>query len=460
MENNKKNMKKKNDALDHDKRILRSKKVIEEAKEKIKSEKKNIRNTKKQGFKNTEFYKFINKTFSFIKMERDSYSFSEVVIVTVMSLVVGAFACMSVFVVLSGGKNYFKLSNELSKFVDVYDTLIDNYNGEIDKNKLIDGAIDGLVSSVGDNYTSYVDVENTNKFNEQVSGVYEGIGCMIQLQESGIKVIEVFDDSPSEKAGLHVDDVILEVDEMDATTMNANEIADYIKKKASAEIKMVVSREDKEVELTLTRGQIETPVVNSAVYEKNEKKIGYLTISIFSSNSEKQFEAKLNELEKEGIDGLVIDVRNNNGGYLSSVTDIASQLLAKGDIIYQVEKEKKKDVTKDKTVIKRDYPIAVLVNQASASASEILAAAIKESYGGYVVGMTTYGKGTVQQTKQLSDGSMIKYTIENWLTPDGNWINEVGIEPTDEVELSEEYYTNPIVEKDNQLQKALELVSK
>ena len=153
-----------------------------------------------------------------------------------------------------------------------------------------------------------------------------------------------------------------------------------------------------------------------------------------------------------------MNVRNNNGGYLSTVTDIVSQLLPKGKIIYQVERHKDKDVTKDKTSAYRDYSIAVLVNGASASASEILAAAIKESYDGYVVGTKTYGKGTVQQTKMLSDGSMIKYTVENWLTPDGYWIDGEGIEPTHEIEITEEYYDNPIIENDSQLQKAIELL--
>ena len=165
-------------------------------------------------------------------------------------------------------------------------------------------------------------------------------------------------------------------------------------------------------------------------------------------------------MEEKGIDGLVIDVRDNSGGYLTSVTDIVSSLLPKGKAIYQIQVNDNTKVTKDKTTEKREYPIAVIANGASASASEILAAAIKESYKGYVVGTKTYGKGTVQQVKKLPDGSMIKYTVENWLTPDGNWINEKGIEPTDEVKLDEKYYKEPKVENDNQLQKALELVSK
>ena len=194
--------------------------------------------------------------------------------------------------------------------------------------------------------------------------------------------------------------------------------------------------------------------------EKNDKKIGYIGISIFSSVSPKQFKNKLEDLESENIDGLVIDVRNNNGGYLTAVTDIVSCLLPKGKVIYQVQRNDEKNVTKDKTSTSREYPIAILVNGYSASASEILAASIKESYGGFVVGTKTYGKGTVQQVKQLSDGSMIKYTVENWLTPDGNWIDGKGIEPTNVVELDNNYYNNPIFDNDNQLQEALVLVSK
>lgn len=450
-------MKKKNDKFN--KRIFESKLKIREEKKKIRLEKKKIKKQKYEKFKKTKIGRIFDRIFSFVRVDRDTYTFAEVLVITICSLVVGVFACFSVFVVLSGGKNYFVLSKDLSKFVEVYNTLIENYYDDVDKEKLINSAIDGMVSSVGDTYTGYVDTENTEQFDELVSGIYEGIGCTIQQQEDGIKVIEIFEDSPSEKAGLKVDDLILKVDDKDVTKMTATELSDYIKTESSGKIKMVVLRGEKEVELNLIRDKVETPVINSTIYERNDKKVGYMSISIFSSVASKQFENKLKALEKEGIDSLVIDVRGNNGGYLTTVTDIASQLLSKGKKIYQIEKDGKKEVTKDKTTISRSYPIAILVDGGSASASEILAAAIKESYGGFVVGTTTFGKGTVQQTKKLSDGSMIKYTIENWLTPDGNWINEVGVEPTHKVELSEEYYNNPIIENDNQLQKALELVS-
>lgn len=441
------------------KKNLESKKIIKEAKEKIKLEKRNIKERKKEQFRKTKFYKIFSRLFSFIRVDRDTYNFSEVLVITLSSLVIGAFSCFSVMTIISGGRNYFKLSKELEKFVEVYDTIVENYNGELDKDALIDNAIDGMVSSVGDVYTSYVDSEGTDEFNKLVGGTYEGIGCTIQLQEVGIVVMEVFANSPSVKAGLQAGDVVLKIDGQDVKKMNTEELANYIKTKSSSKIEMTVLRGEKKLDLTLERDKVETPVVNSAIYTENGKTVGYLSISMFTSSAAKQFKDKLEDLEAKGIKGLVIDVRNNSGGYLTTVTDIVSELLPKGKVIYQVEKNGKREFTKDKTNAHREYPIVVLANESSASASEILAAAIKESYGGYLVGTKTYGKGTVQQTKELSDGSMIKYTVENWLTPDGHWINEKGVEPTNDVKLTDVYYNNPVIENDSQLQKGLELAS-
>lgn len=450
-------MKKINKNTKVNKKILESKKIIKEEKGKIKLEKKNIRERKLDKFRNTK----LGKILFVFKDDKNSYSFSELFVVTIVSLVVGAFACFSVVTVFTGGRNYFRLSKELGKFFDVYETLIDNYYDDVDKEKLVEEAIDGMVSSVGDVYTSYTDTEGVDQFNQLVGGVYEGIGCTIQLQEDGVRVIEVFEKGPADKAGLKIDDIIVKVDDIEVDTKtDVNELSNYIKSESDGKLTMVVLRGEDKKTLNIKRDKVETPVVTTAVYEKNDKKIGYIGISLFSSVASKQFKNKLESLEKENIDGLIIDVRNNNGGYLTTVSDIVSQLLPKGEIIYQIELDGKREVTKDKTVTKREYPIAVLTNSESASASEILAASIKESYGGFVVGTKTYGKGTVQQVKELSDGSMIKYTVENWLTPDGNWIDGKGIEPTDLVELDEKYYQEPIVDNDNQLQKALELVSK
>lgn len=392
--------------------------------------------------------------------EKNTYTFEEVFIIMIISLVIGFFTCFSLNKILSGGKNYRLLSKDLNKFVDAYQTVLKNYPDKLDTSKLVESAIEGMMSSIGDKYTTYNNVDGATTFNETVSGTYEGIGCLVTTNENGIQIIEVFDDSPASKAGLKEKDIIKKIDGQDFSDKTSSDMANYIKELDKKEVKITIQRDSEEKEVKLKRQKLEVPTVTTKVYEKNDKKIGYIDISIFSSVTDKQFKEKLKELEKKDIDGLIIDVRDNNGGYLNVVTNIASSLLKKGDVIYKLEKSTKKvETKKDTTKEKRTYPIAILVNGGSASASEILASAIKESYKGFVVGTNTYGKGTVQQTMNLEDGSMIKYTIENWLTPNGNWINEVGVTPTNVIELDESYYQNPTPENDNQLQEAINLVS-
>ena len=453
------------DTINNKKKIREYEKIIKEQKKKIKLEKKTIRKKKQENYQNSKFGKtiigkFFGKIF-FVFGDRDSYTFSELLAVSILSIVLGFFSCFSVFTIISGGRNYFKVSKELGKIYDVYQVLVEKYSGNVDKSKLIDEAISGMVSSVGDVYTSYQDSKETDSFNQMVNGTYEGIGCTIRQVEETIEIVDIYDGSPAQKAGLKKGDIILKVnDKIVDKDLSSTELANYIKTEANGKIIIIVKRNDKEQEFVLERDKVEIPSVVTKTFDVNGKKVGYIGISIFSSVTASQFEKKLLELEEKNIQALVIDVRGNSGGYLSSVNSIASNLLAKGKIIYQTEKNNKIVVVKDKTSEKREYPIAVITNSGSASASEILAAAIKESYNGYVVGTKTYGKGTVQQVKELSDGSMIKYTTENWLTPNGNWINEVGIEPTNVVNLSEEYIKNPSDKTDNQLQEALKLVSK
>ena len=274
--------------------------------------------------------------------------------------------------IVSGGRNYFKMAKQLSKFYDVYDVIANNYYGELDKNELIEAAIDGMVSSVGDIYTNYNDVESTDSFNQLVNGTYEGIGCTITLKDEEVVIVDVYDNTPASKAGLKSGDIIKSVDDKNALELGVNELSNYIKTEANGKIKMVIVRDKEEKTLTLERGKVEIPSVTSEIYEKNNKKIGFIRIDIFSSVTTKQFEKTIKELEKKEIDGLVIDVRDNNGGYLTSVTDIVSSLLPKGKVVYQIQSDKRRKVTKDKTAEKREYPIAVLTNGGSASASEII----------------------------------------------------------------------------------------
>lgn len=425
---------------------------IKKSKEIIKKEKEKIRQAKKERKSNKKINKIFKKLF-FIKDSQEVTKKNQLFII-VYSIIIGFLLCLLCLYVLSGGRNYFKLYYELNKLIDTYDTITSNYYGDLSKEQLIDNAIDSMISSIGDEYTTYSDTDSANTFSENIEGTYEGIGCTVTMnEENNIIVASVFEDSPSEKAGLKEDDIIIKIDDEDYTNKTSNDVAQYVKESTKEQIKLTIIRDNQEQELTIERSKIEVPTVTSKTYEQNGKKIGYIKLSIFSTVATNQFKSALTKLEnEEKIEGLVIDVRDNTGGYLTTVTDIASLFLEKNEIIYQLQSEtsltKKKDTTKEK----RTYPIAVLINQNSASASEILASAIKESYGGEVVGVNSYGKGTVQKTKKLADGSMIKYTVQKWLTPDGNWINNKGVTPTKIVELDQ---TN---DEDNQLQTAIELV--
>ena len=435
------------------------------SKDKDKKLKNKSNDKKKDKIKFKEKIKSLKKKLSkFMIFERDRtsmYSFKEVVVIMFFSLGLGFFACLSFVKIFNNGRSYMALSNDLSKFVDTYYAIKDNYYGELDNEKLVDSAIKGMISAVGDEYTSYSDTDDADNFKQTVSGIYEGIGCTVGVNlDNKIVVVDMFKDSPAEKAGLKVGDIIIKIDGEDFIGKSSTDMSNYVKSSKNSKVVLTIIRDEETMELDVERKKIEIPYVSGEVITKDDMKIGYIDISLFSSTIYDQFKRELEELEKENISGLVIDVRGNSGGYLSGVTDILNLFLKKGDVIYQLESGNKKQIKKDTTKEKRNYPVAVLVNGGSASASEILASAIKESYNGYVVGTKTYGKGTVQQTTTLPDGSMVKYTVQKWLTPNGNWINEVGVEPTDIVELDISYAENPSMENDNQLQKALELVAK
>ena len=416
-----------------------------------------VKNKKKKYKLKKYFVKFFKKIKS---KNKNVFSAREVTVIMLFSLGLGFLMCFGCINLLTG-KNYISVSRDLDKVVDTYYAIVDNYYGDVDKKLLIDGAIDGMVSSVGDAYTVYTDIDDTNSFDETINGSYEGIGCsVVTLVDGSIIISDVFEGYPAYNAGLLVGDIVVKVDGESYEGKTGSALSSYIKNSGKSEVVITVLREDKEIDIIINLGKVEIPYIFGEVITKNDKKIGYINISLFSSTSYEQFKDKLEKLEKEGIDSLVIDVRNNNGGYLTSVTDICNMFLKKGDIIYQLEDSSGTKKKKDSSKEKREYDVAVIINEGSASASEILASAFKESYNGYVVGVNSHGKGSVQQTKKLLDGSMIKFTTQKWHTPLGNSIEGVGVEPTNVVEMSEEYYNNPSMETDNQLQEALNLVSK
>lgn len=349
------------------------------------------------------------------------------------------------------------LSENLETFIKNYNYIIDNYYGEYDEQKLLDAALAGVLDALGDPHTVYIDESSVDNFNIQLKGNYTGLGIEIYNDDNGIIISKVFANSPAAKAGLQVNDYILSINDQDVSAMKAKEFANIIKSNQNS-FKLLIKRNDEIKEINVEKEDIIIDSVSAKTYNKDGKNIGYLEISIFADNTYSQLKKKLDELENSGIDSLIIDVRNNTGGHLTSVEDIISLFLDSSHIIYKMEdsngiKEYYSTGKETKT-----YPIIVLTNSSSASASEILTAALKEEYGARSVGKKTYGKGSAQELRTLPDGTQYKITTHKWLTPKGKSIDGVGIDVDKEVELSEQYLKNPIEENDNQLQEALKML--
>ncbi|MBE6153891.1 MAG: S41 family peptidase [Firmicutes bacterium] len=393
---------------------------------------------------------------------KPEFKLIEVIIIIIITMVIGIIIGYAVTNRFSLGETEKKIKDDvyLKEFVDTYQNVTDKYYESLDKKELISNAIKGMLSGL-DNYSVYMDEDITDEFNERLYGDYTGIGTEITMTENGDVVIyNPFEGSPAEKAGLKKGDIITKIDGEDVKGKTSSDISKMIKGMSGSKVNITITRDGKEMDFNVTRETIVLDSVTYKLYEKNDKKIGYINISIFAANTYSQFRKAILDLENQKIDSLIIDVRNNTGGYLDSVTQILNMFLKKNDIIYQLDDQGDISLIKDDSNEFRSYKVGVIINEYSASASEILAAAIKESYNGEVIGVNSYGKGTVQQTKELSIGGMMKFTTQKWLTPKGNWINEKGVEPTTEVKINENYYQTLLEEDDNQLQKAIELFSK
>ncbi len=426
----------------------------------IKNKDKSISDKKEEITENTE-----NEMREVIVERKIGFNYAEVIVIMIIALIIGAVIGSFTSYLLKDNENNTVINNsvpaELKEFINTYNNIITDYYEDVDHEKLLESGINGMLEYLDDDYSVYMNQEVSNNFNEQVEGKYTGIGVeIVQNQDGTVSITRLFDNAPAAKAGLQVGDIFIKVAGVDVNSKTSSEISSIIKNSSDKNIEVVVKRNNEEKTVTLTLEEVEIESVNSKIFEKNDKKIGYLEISVFAANTYKQFENKLKELENQNIDSLVIDVRDNSGGYLSTVTSIASLFMDKSKIIYQLDTKGIVEQIYATTKESRKYDIRVLINQNSASASEILAAALQESYGAKVVGVNSFGKGTVQKAYQLESGATVKYTIQKWLTPNGNWINKKGVTPDIEVEMEGDYYQNPSDETDNQLQKALEDISK
>lgn len=431
----------------------------------IDEKEKKVRTTRKKKIEEVAEIKNEIEIREVIVERKAGFNYAEVIVIMIITLILGTVIGSFVSVISSGkgnvGQIVTEIPSDLKEFVNTYNNILNDYYEEVDREQLLEAGINGMLEYLDDDYSVYMDQDTSSDFNEQVEGKYTGIGVeIIQEADGRVYISRVFDNSPAAKVGLQAGDVFVSVDGVSVKDKSASDISSLIKGSTKNEIKVIIKRGDVEKSFDLSLKVVEIDSVNSKVFERNGKKIGYLELTIFASNTYTQFEKKLLELEGKNIDSLVIDVRDNSGGYLSTVTDIASLFMNKSKIIYQLDTKGVVEQIYSRTNTSRDYDIVVLINQNSASASEILAGALQESYGATVVGTNSYGKGTVQKAYQLESGAIVKYTIQKWLTPDGNWINEKGITPDVEVSLDGDYFKNPSDEADNQLQKALEVLAK
>lgn len=343
-------------------------------------------------------------------------------------------------------KNETLNDKSLQEFIAVYQMLLSKYYDKIDKEGMLNAAEEGMLNFLGDKYTTYLDNSEYQDIIDDLSGTYNGIG--VTILENVIQ--KVTDNSPASKAGLMAGDVIVKINGISVEGMASSQIGNLIKDDKSNKVTMEIERNGENKTFNLEKADLVNPAIDYKIMDGTS--IGYLAIEKFSENLGSQVKEALNDLEKNGITSLIIDVRDDSGGYLTAAEDVASFFLEEGKSIYSLESSSSMMIYNDKTEEKRTYPIIVLINENSASASEILAAALKESYNATLLGKKSYGKGKVQQIAELSNGSSVKYTSAKWLTPSGVCIDGIGLMPDYEVDITDESI-------DEQLNKAVEILS-
>lgn len=330
-----------------------------------------------------------------------------------------------------------------SSITQVYDALKSYhyfYNG--DDQALIDGAISGMINALDDPHSTYFTMSDYESFVEHLEETYSGIGCEVTSVNGYTMIVSPFPDSPADLAGIMANDLVVEVDGENVVGLALQEVTDKIKGPVGSTVTLGIQRNDNPelIYIEVSREAIEQETVKTELIPVEDGVIGYLQVTTFGENTANEFKEGIESLEAQEMKSLIVDLRNNSGGYLTSVVEMVDYVLGPDKVIATIENRDGKGVQYTTSTEGKDYEIVTLINEGSASASEIFAAAMKEAGGYEVVGKTSYGKGTVQVSYPLDDHSSLKLTTQVWKTPDGNWINEVGVEPTIEVEAPEFYY--------------------
>ncbi len=337
--------------------------------------------------------------------------------------------------------------DEMNKLNTAVKLIEDGYYKEVDHEKLVTGAINGIVGALDDPYSSYMAAEQASEFNESIEGSFTGIGAEVELKNEQVTVVSPIKGSPAEKAGIQAKDVLLSVDDESLAGLDLQTAVSKIRGPKGSKVTIMVKRQGTTdpIKFELTRDDIKLETVNAHMEDGG---IGVIEVTQFSANTGDRFKEELAKLEKQKMKGLVIDLRSNPGGLLNVVVDMAEEFVPKGSIIVQEEQRSgtRQTVRSSGVASEKAYPVTVLINGGSASASEIMAGALKESAGAKLLGENSFGKGTVQTSipDRLGDGTLLKITIAKWLTPDAEWIHEKGIKPDEKVSQPDYFTVAPI----------------
>lgn len=397
-----------------------------------------------------------------VKAEELKFGFLEVLILILVTALVTVVVTITITKISNNGSTVKKHYNkDIDKFVEEYNFILNKYYGEVDSKTLINNAIAGMVNNLNDPYSTFIDDSNATNFDVELDGEFYGLGVEITINDnSEIEVYSILPGYEAEKSGIAKGDVITHLDGESVSGLSTTEFRSKMIQNNKETVTLTVLRNGEMLDFTIKRTLVQIESVKTETYKSGKAKVGYIGISIFASNTYRQFKEALAKLESENIDSLIVDVRSNSGGHLSIVTDVISEFLDSSHVIYQVKDSEgvvKEYSRGNKT---KEYDVIVLIDGASASASELLASALKEQYGAKLLGTKSFGKSTVQQVIDLENGSKYKITIKEWLTSEGNVINGNGLTPDVEVNLSENYLKDPTTENDNQLQEAIKLLKK
>ena len=390
--------------------------------------------------------------------------YRNIMLIIVVALI--TFVLTSVFLYNKlGTSKYIKnseISSDLISKINIVKSILDSkYISEINEEDLINGAIQGYVDGVGDDYTEYFTKEEMEDFMEETEGNYVGIGIYMYKDtvNNNVVILYPIKGSPAESVGLLTGDIIRKVDGVEYTGEDFEQISTYIKGKEGTKVNLEIERKEKILTFEVERKSIDLYPIESEILENN---IGYISITSFDESCAKEFKEEYNKLNKNNIKGLIIDLRNNGGGIVDEALNIADYVLEKDKVMLITRnKDGEEEIEKSTQKPIVEVPIVIITNENTASASEILAAALKDNNKATIVGEKTFGKGVIQQLIPLSDGSGIKVTTEEYYTPNRNKINKVGITPDKEVHLPEDVISSSLVERkdDTQLKEAINILS-